>query len=365
MSRPHAAQLRGTLRRAAAARLRASVGVLVAGWLLAGAAGLTVYLRDYSLYRGFPRPVAPAGVATGRLRVLHFYSPALRQRRRYYVYLPAGYARAAARGRRYGVLYLLHAPPTHTTAYLTVGAMGVDDDLLARSGRLPPLLLVMPDGHVRTFRGDTEWANTRSGRFEDFVLDVVHSVDRHFATVRDRRHRVIAGLSEGGYGAVNITLHHLHTFGGMQSWSGYYRDSLAFSPVLEGYSRRRLDDASPAWRVPRIASRIRRLGLNAFLYTGTRDHEIPRRQLRTFAAELRAAGAHVTARIYPGGHDWALWRHQAGHMLRLASRWTVNGARRRPPAASSASRAGRAARSRRGAAPGRGAAARRPGRRAA
>jgi enterochelin esterase-like enzyme len=308
MSRPHA---------------HAMVAVLAAGWLAAGGAGLGAYLRDYSLYRGFPRPAAPAGVATGTLRVLRFFSPALHQRRRVYVYLPAGYARAAARGRRYGVLYLLHAPPTHTTAYLSVGAMGVDDDLLARSGRLPPLLLVMPDGHVHTFRGDTEWANTRSGRFTDYVLDVVRLIDGRFATVRDRRHRILAGLSEGGYGAVNIALHHLGTFGGMQSWSGYYRNSPAFSPVLTGYSRRELDDASPAWLVPRIAPRIRRLGLHAFLYTGTRDHEIPRRELRTFAGELRRAGAGVGARIYPGGHDWALWRRQAGHMLRLASRWTL------------------------------------------
>jgi enterochelin esterase-like enzyme len=324
MSRPHAARL----------PRRAAVALVTAGWLAAGAAGLAAYLHNYSLYRGFPKPVAPAGVATGTLRQVRFYSPALRQRRRYDVYLPAGYARAAAAGRRYGVLYLLHAPPTHTTAYLTVGALGVDDDLLARSGRLPPLLLVMPDGHVHTFRGDTEWANTRSGRFEDFVLDVVRSVDRRFATVRDRRHRVLAGLSEGGYGAVNITLHHLGVFGGMQSWSGYYRNSVAFSHVLEGYSRRQLDDASPAWLVPRIARRIRALGLDAYLYTGTRDHEIPRRQLRTFAAELERAGAHVTARIYPGGHDWALWRRQAAHMLRLASRWTLYQARpRSTPAA--------------------------------
>jgi enterochelin esterase-like enzyme len=294
------------------------VALIAAAWLAVGAAGLGAYLRNYSLYRGFPPPVAPAGVATGTLHVVRFYSPALHQRRRVYVYLPAGYPRAG----RYGVLYLLHAPPTHTTAYLSVGAMGIDDDRLARAGRLPPLLLVMPDGHVHTFRGDTEWANTRSGRFTDFVLDVVRMVDRRFATVPDRRHRILAGLSEGGYGAVNIALHHLGTFGGMQSWSGYYRNSLAFSPVLEGYSRRALDDASPAWLVPRIARRIRRAGLHAFLYTGTRDHEIPRRQVRSFAAELQRAGADVDARIYPGGHDWALWRRQAGHMLRLASRWT-------------------------------------------
>jgi predicted esterase len=215
----------------------------------------------------------------------------------------------------------------------------------------------MPDGHVRTYRGDTEWADADAGRFADYVLDVVHSVDRRFATVPDRRHRVLAGLSEGGYGAVDLTLHHLRMFGGMQSWSGYYRESVAFSRVLTGFSARRLDDLSPLWLVPRIAGRIRRLGLHAFLYMGRRDREIPDRQLREFAEELRRAGAQVAWRMYPGAHDWALWRSQADHMLELASRWTVT--RTRPRAASSGSRGALAAPRPRAAAPGRAPAPRR------
>jgi S-formylglutathione hydrolase FrmB len=40
---------------------------------------------------------------------------------------------------------------------------------------------------------------------------------------RDRRRWTIAGLSSGGYGAVDIGLRHPGLFGAIESWSGYYR----------------------------------------------------------------------------------------------------------------------------------------------
>ena len=81
-----------------------------AGLLSGGTYGAYAYLHDYDLYRGFPPPSEPASIPHGRLEHASFYSRALGQRRSYLVYLPPGYARQAAAGRRFGVLYLLHAP---------------------------------------------------------------------------------------------------------------------------------------------------------------------------------------------------------------------------------------------------------------
>ena len=36
------------------------------------------------------------------------------------------------------------------------------------------------------------------------MLEIVRQVDEHFPTIADRSHRAIAGLSMGGYGALNI-----------------------------------------------------------------------------------------------------------------------------------------------------------------
>ena len=44
---------------------------------------------------------------------------------------------------------------------------------------------------------------------ENYVLDVVRNVDHRFATHPQPPGRGIAGLSEGAFGALNISLHNL------------------------------------------------------------------------------------------------------------------------------------------------------------
>jgi S-formylglutathione hydrolase FrmB len=312
----------GARRRLSLRRLARLAGGL---WLVVGLLGVQQYVRQYSLYRGFPAPVTPKGVPAGRIVKASFYSPALRARRSFFAYLPAGYARAASRGRRFPVLYLLHAPPGRPTGFFSAGALAVDADVLVHQRRIRPLLIVVPNGKSGNYGNDTEWANARAGRYEDYVLDVVRAVDRRYATLADRRHRVIGGLSAGGYGAVNIALHHLHEFGGMQSWSGYFENSPRYSPVLAGASAATIAYNNPTQLVPKLAPEIRRLGLHAFLYSGLRDHEPGRRQLPGFAALLRRAGARTGSALYPGGHDWGLWRRQGRHMLELAGDWFASG----------------------------------------
>ena len=49
------------------------------------------------------------------------------------------------------------------------------------------------------------------------------AVDRRYRTIRSGSGRAIGGLSEGGYGALNIGLHHPGRFRVIESWSGYQR----------------------------------------------------------------------------------------------------------------------------------------------
>src|SRR4029077_19895308 len=120
------------------------------------------------------------------------------------VYLPPGYA--AHPERRYTVLYLLHGEPGPPGAFLATGRMGVVEDELVSLHRAQPMILVMPFGSTGSFT-DKEWANgTRSnGGWETFLArDVVRAVDARFRTIRGGWGRGIGGLSEGGYGALNI-----------------------------------------------------------------------------------------------------------------------------------------------------------------
>jgi enterochelin esterase-like enzyme len=277
---------------------------LLAVLVLWGLFGAWSYLHDYYRYRGFPPPAEPAGVTPGRMVSVHFWSPALNARRHYDVYLPPGYAAQAARGQRFPVLYLLHGSPGNARLFLDVAHLGVDIDTLIAQHRIRPFLVVMPDGSDGTYKSNTQWADTPHGRYESFVLDVVHAVDKRWPTLANRRFRATAGNSSGAYAAVNLALRHLDTFGFAESWSGYFHQT-ATGP-FQGTSAAVVQANSPISYVGGLSARLHRLPFAAFLYGGRREHSTP--ELLAFSARLRAAGATVQTTTPPGHHDWRLWR---------------------------------------------------------
>ena len=288
-------------------------------WVIAGMLGAYVYGHRYSLYRGFPEPKTPAGVAQGTVRSVTFYSPALHGTHRYLVYLPPHYAQQAARGRRFPVMYLLHGDPGRPEIFMRAGALGVREDVLTAKGLIKPMIAVMPEGKTSLFGGaGTEWANAQSGPWENYVIDVVHNVDQRFATVANRQGRGIAGLSEGAFGALNIALHHVGMFSVAQSWSGYFNETATGPFSHEPASVIRFN--SPEQYVNVVAPQIRRLGFRAWIYQGQLDHN-PASHMRHLSDELHAAGAEVHYGFFPGGHDWGLWRAQLPRMLIAASHW--------------------------------------------
>ena len=291
---------------------------LLLGWLGVGLWGAYLYGHRYWLYRGFPPPVTPAGIARGTTHLVPLYSSALHEDRSYLVYLPAGYRAGAARGRRFPVLYLLHAPPGRPDGYFLAGAIGVRANVLIAHHRMPPTIMVVPYGKTHAFHSDTEWANAGAGHYMNYVLDVVRDVDHRFATLPDRQHRAIAGLSEGGYGALNVALHHLELFSAVESWSGYFNQTP--TGPFAGAALATVRANSPAAYVPRLAPRIRHLGFRAWLYQGKTDFTAPWR-IRRFGFELHRAGADVHVGFFPGGHDWELWRAQVPRMLLAAGSW--------------------------------------------
>jgi enterochelin esterase-like enzyme len=231
------------------------------------------------------------------------------------IYRPPGYESAAARGARFPVLYLLHGGPSVPEDFVRVGSVPVTYDIELAARRVRPMLIVMPYGRVHGGPPDTEWSNTRIGRYEDLVLDTVHAVDRRWPTLADRRHRMLAGFSTGGYAAANVALHHLPTFGSFLSWSGYFVEDR--SEAFKHEPRANLARNSPALYVPALRGALGRLPLSAFAYQGRSDHE--RTDLVPFVDRLRRAGGHVEYALYPGKHSWRLWRWRMKYQLQLAS----------------------------------------------
>ncbi|MFZ0088884.1 MAG: alpha/beta hydrolase-fold protein [Solirubrobacteraceae bacterium] len=249
----------------------------------------------------------------GRLTTVHFRSDALHKKADYLVYLPAGYGPR----RRLPVFYMLHGMPGRPLAFTVNADVEVRLERLIKERRIAPMILVFPDGRIdgRT-SSDSEWANTPAGDYENYVLDVVSDVDHRFATRACRQERAIAGLSAGAYGAANIGLHQDATFGLVQVWSGYFRET--HDGVFAHADRAVMAYNSPIDYVRTMARTFHRYPLRIFIYAG-RD-ESGRTQIPAMAAALRAAGADESSALYAGGHSWKTWTPHVDQMLIMASR---------------------------------------------
>jgi enterochelin esterase-like enzyme len=307
----------------------ALLGIVVAAAVVAGGVGAARYVWTFWLYRGFPPPSVPHSVLvrgrggarrvpvvlptvqsiTVTSRALGGYpDPVL-------VVLPPGYA--AHPRQRYPVLYLLHGFPGQAVGFLNIGQIGTTEAVLVAKGRMKPMIIVMPTG-TRSFLTDEEWANgiRKGNQWETFVArDLVKAIDARYRTIPTARGRGIAGLSEGGYGALNIGLHDPGEYALIESWSGYMlADHI---PAIFGHSTRLLNYNSPAKTIISVAPQLWANHTYIWFYVGSADPLA--RQNRRFAAELTALGVAHHFFQRPGSHDWRLWRSQMAQALIAAS----------------------------------------------
>ncbi|MHB8054160.1 MAG: alpha/beta hydrolase [Candidatus Aminicenantales bacterium] len=124
----------------------------------------------------------------------------------YAVYLPPDYP---ASERRYPVVYLLHGYTDNESAWIQWGEVQQAADQAIAERRIPPMIIVMPDGGV------TWYVNDAAGKvpYEDmFFREFIPHIDATFRTRADRENRGIAGLSMGGWGTLTYVLRHPEVF---------------------------------------------------------------------------------------------------------------------------------------------------------
>lgn len=133
------------------------------------------------------------------------------------VLLPERYAEQPER--RYPVLYLFHGTSGRASDWVNFGRAA------ETTARLP-LIVVMPDAG---FDGDgggwfANWFNGGAygqPMWETFhVEQVIPWIDANLRTVRARAGRAIAGLSQGGFGALSYAARHPDMFTSVASFSG-------------------------------------------------------------------------------------------------------------------------------------------------
>jgi S-formylglutathione hydrolase FrmB len=302
-----------------------------------------------------PNPVIAQG---GRVVADSFWSQALGHRKRYLVYLPRSYDQEATR--RYPVAYYLHGLWGDETNWTKQGALDHTLDSLIAGG-MPEMLVVMPDGddswyttwnQLSTFAPcmqhppPNEPADTYCvpwTHYDDYLArDVVKRIDSTYRTRADRRHRAIAGLSMGGYGAVTLAFSYPDVFSAAVSHSGVLAPLYAGPHPFDGHATYASDPAAlrswygdaffglislafgrdtTGWwpRDPaRIAERLVRRDAASVpaikLDVGTADTKYVD-QTRAFHAALQSLGVRHEYAEYPGDHNWAYWRRHAAESL--------------------------------------------------
>lgn len=136
------------------------------------------------------------------------------------VFLPKSYHRSTSK--RYPVAYLLHGFSGSAWRFagdfeMSAGPQwlsfldGADEAIGSR--RCREMILVMPDGANRL--GCGQWVDSGcNGNYARYVAeDVVGYVDAHYRTIPERTHRMVQGISSGGFGAFHIGGSHPDIFG--------------------------------------------------------------------------------------------------------------------------------------------------------
>jgi len=283
-------------------------------------------------------------------------SQLLGARKRYRVYLPPSYE--ISRQRRFPVAYYLHGVQGNETDWVERGSLAAVMDSLVAAGT-PEMIVVMPDGDDGFY---TSWARppewrlcplrtdlrepatdfcVRRPRYDQYVAqELVRHIDATFRTLADARHRGIAGLSMGGFGALALATQYPRAFSAAASHSGAVTalalaidtaagtvtwaataDTLRakwpslFPLLAEVFGADTADwwRRDPVGHVRRIDAEGRR-GLPAlYADVGTGDPFLVNN--RALRIELARLGVPLEYHEYAGAHDWTYWRAHVAQSL--------------------------------------------------
>ncbi len=256
----------------------------------------------------------------GEVFLHSFKSAAIGRDYAYTVYLPDAYLGSAL---KFPVLYLLHGAGGNEKEWLHWGGVRETMDALIARKLIQPMVVVMP-GHTQAW-----WTDGALEKGETALLkEVLPHAEGHYRIDAVRANRLVAGLSAGGYGALNLALRHPQLFAAAAILSPAIYDPLppAHSAATRDHPFQKDGQFDPAlWQsqlYTRFIDRYKAGPLVVPLYINAGDHD-------TFGIAVQSAilyerlrlhqPGQVELRIVDGDHEWALWRDTLGEALQFMS----------------------------------------------
>jgi enterochelin esterase family protein len=167
-------------------------------------------------------PIDERQVPHGTVHVNFYDSPNLKVQRMVYVYTPPGYETGK---QKLPVLYLLHGNGQIEASWTWTGRTNVIMDNLLADGKIKPMIVVMPFGHVareiKTAANPSAAPSpTDQAVIEKEILTAIKPmVESKYRVLTDSRHRAIAGLSMGSAQSQRIVLNNLSQFAYLGAFS--------------------------------------------------------------------------------------------------------------------------------------------------
>jgi enterochelin esterase-like enzyme len=223
--------------------------------------------------------------------------------RTYGVALPPGYNQHPAQ--HYPVIFLLHGGGMGGPAVWFVDGKAVTTlKHLYREGKLPPSIVITPNGHDQRPPKpglDSDYIDGPNGNVSTAIgQELVDVVRQRYRTLPNPDFWAIGGLSSGGWGAINVGLHHTQQFSVLFSHSGYFEDKsgpenspMAFIKTLPGSTLQHL---------------------HIYLDVGNLDHRFLQ-QTQEFHQVLNQLQVNNTCNIFPGSHSWRFWQQHLADSL--------------------------------------------------
>ncbi|MBE7174640.1 MAG: esterase family protein [Williamsia sp.] len=246
------------------------------------------------------------------------------------IVLPESYAKSKA---NFPVLYLLHGGYGHFNDWITKTP---DKQLIQRLADQYNLIIAMPEGELFSYYLDSPVR--KDSQFETYLTkEVIAKLDNTYRTIRDRKGRVITGLSMGGYGSLLLAARHpdLYCAAGsmsgalnpdMQSWKlppdAAKNIKLEFEKILGPIEQ--VPDTYATFSVINLADKLKANGQKLIFDCGVDDFLIePNRELH------RRLVFNQTPHDYserPGGHSWEYWQNSLpNHVLFFSNTLKANG----------------------------------------
>lgn len=251
-------------------------------------------------------------VPHGSLTHRWYESKSLGVDRRINIYCPPGYESS---NDKYPVLYLLHGYGGDEDEWVSFGRATQILDNLISQGKAKPMLVVMPNGHtaMEAAPGESSMGFYKPGRekdradvpgsFETGFKEIIDFVESNYRVIPDKAHRAVAGLSMGGFHAINISMIYENTFDYIGVFSSAHRimrnDSDGNESDFDATMLKQIDNGLQLYWLG--------IGKDDFLYEANEQ----------FRAKLDSLGMKYTFMETEGGHIWKCWRIYLGEFAQL------------------------------------------------